>query len=167
MHKAARKEGVHLTIRSAARNFSRQKGIWERKWRGSKIRNKAARARHILKYSSMPGASRHHWGTEVDLNAFNNDYFSRGRGKKEYRWLRKNAGRVGFCQPYSAKGVQRPHGYSEERWHWSYQPLAKLYTNQARIRLFDDMFTGFKGSETVKAIGMVDRYVLGINPGCY
>jgi len=103
----------------------------------------------------------------VDLNAFNNSYFSRGRGKREYNWLRKNAGRFGFCQPYIAKGAKRPHGYSEERWHWSYRPLAKHYTNQVRIRLFDDMFTGFKGSETAKDIGMADRYVLGINPDCY
>ncbi|MBK8672515.1 MAG: D-alanyl-D-alanine carboxypeptidase family protein [Bacteroidetes bacterium] len=30
----------------------------------------------------MPGSSRHHWGTEVDINALSNAYFSTGEGKK-------------------------------------------------------------------------------------
>ncbi|NJK84501.1 MAG: M15 family metallopeptidase [Saprospiraceae bacterium] len=44
--------------------------------------NPQERALKILKYSSMPGTSRHHWGTDIDLNSFSNSYFEQGEGKK-------------------------------------------------------------------------------------
>ena len=72
MYKAALQDGVKLKIRSATRNFTYQKGIWERKWTGQTkvggqnlaktIADPVKRAKKILRYSSMPGSSRHHWG---------------------------------------------------------------------------------------------------------
>ena len=58
----------------------------------------------ILEYSSAPGTSRHHWGTDMDINALQNDYFSnKGNGAFLYEWLQKNAAKFGFCQPYNKK----------------------------------------------------------------
>ena len=92
MHLAAAKDGIDLVIKSAARNFSYQKNIWEGKWTGSRkvegkdlsrsLKNSTKRSLKILENSSMPGSSRHHWGTDIDLNAFNNEYFTQGKGKK-------------------------------------------------------------------------------------
>jgi len=45
----------------------------------------------------MPTASRHHWGTDVDINSVDPDYFMNGTGLKEYEWLKKNAYKYGFC----------------------------------------------------------------------
>jgi LAS superfamily LD-carboxypeptidase LdcB len=177
MHEAAQADGVQLVIRSATRNFNYQKGIWERKWTGQRklssgenaahaFPNPEARALEILKYSSMPGTSRHHWGTDIDLNSFNNSYFEQGEGKKIYDWLSAHAAHFGFCQPYSPKGPKRPNGYNEEKWHWSYLPVAQPLTALAKAALKNEMITGFKGAETATDIMVVDNYVLGINDLC-
>src|SRR5882672_4662390 len=90
---AAEKEGVDLFIISATRNFDSQKKIWENKWNGktkvegrelTTISDLKERTRLILLYSSMPGTSRHHWGTDIDLNSLDNNYFSANEGLKVY-----------------------------------------------------------------------------------
>ncbi len=176
MHAAAAKDGIKLTIISATRNFEAQKGIWEAKWTGERlvddqdisktIPDSKQRALKILEYSSMPGSSRHHWGTDIDLNDLNDAHFQSGEGKKVYRWLRDHAHEFGFCQPYSPKGLDRPEGYNEEKWHWSYMPISKKLTALAAQKLKDDMIDGFKGAEAAKSIGIVEKYVLGINREC-
>ncbi|MCB0613151.1 MAG: M15 family metallopeptidase [Phaeodactylibacter sp.] len=177
MYEAAKKDGVSLLIRSATRNFDYQKGIWESKWAGAlaiengKDASKAypnpqERALKILEYSSMPGTSRHHWGTDMDLNAFTNEYFEKGEGLKIYEWMTTHAAEYGFCQPYSPKGEARPYGYNEEKWHWSYLPVAQPLTALAKEKLNDGMITGFKGAEVAEEIGVVEKYVLGVNSDC-
>lgn len=176
MHAAAKKDGIKLIIKSATRNFNYQRGIWERKWTGKRkvdgknlsksIPDPVKRALKILENSSMPGSSRHHWGTDIDLNSFNNNYFRSGKGKREYDWLVANAAQFGFCQPYTAKGADRSTGYNEERWHWSYKPLSQHYTADAGFYLGDNLFRGFKGAETAGQIHIVGNYVLGINSDC-
>ncbi|MEZ5537456.1 MAG: D-alanyl-D-alanine carboxypeptidase family protein [Thiolinea sp.] len=176
MHKAAEKDGIQLVIKSATRNFDYQKQIWDGKWTGARkvegkdlsktISNPVQRALKILENSSMPGSSRHHWGTDIDLNAFTNDYFSSGKGKQEYAWLQANAARFGFCQPYTRKGDGRDSGYNEERWHWTYMPLSKPYTVDAIQLLKNNMFRDFKGAETAASVGIVENYVAGINKQC-
>ncbi|MEM9259690.1 MAG: M15 family metallopeptidase [Bacteroidota bacterium] len=178
MHAAAAADSIQLVIISATRDFARQKWIWERKWKGITLlegKEKANevypdpvdRARAILRYSSMPGTSRHHWGTDIDLNALNNRYFKQGKGKKVYDWLQANAATYGFCQTYSTKGAERPHGYEEERWHWSYLPLAKQLTDYAASALKDTDIGGFMGAEVAPEVGVLKHYVLGINRACH
>ncbi|MGB3799511.1 MAG: M15 family metallopeptidase [Lewinella sp.] len=177
MHAAAKEDGVRLRIISATRNFERQKQIWEAKWNGQRLLegtekadevypDPADRALAILRYSSMPGTSRHHWGTDMDLNALNNGYFDDGEGKQVYDWLTAHAADYGFCQPYTAKGEDRPNGYEEERWHWSFLPLATQLTDYAAERLQDDDISGFAGAEAAPRIEVVKNYVLGVNPRC-
>jgi LAS superfamily LD-carboxypeptidase LdcB len=177
MWEAARADSITLTIVSATRNFSRQKSIWEAKWTGArKIENGTnaalkypdpkTRALKILEYSSMPGTSRHHWGTDMDLNDLDNYTFEQGQGKKVYDWLQKNASKYGFCQPYTVKGKNRPNGYNEEKWHWSYIPISKQLTELAARRLQDEMIGGFEGAQTALSIGIVKKYVLGVNKNC-
>ncbi|NJK84502.1 MAG: M15 family metallopeptidase [Saprospiraceae bacterium] len=77
-----------------------------------------------------------------------------------------NAAKYNFCQPYTAKGEARPYGYEEERWHWSYLPIAQPLTTLAAQSLTDTMIEGFKGAETATKIDVVKKYVLGINQNC-
>jgi LAS superfamily LD-carboxypeptidase LdcB len=114
----------------------------------------------------MPGSSRHHWGTDIDLNDLVNSAFESGHGKKTYEWLSANASKYGFCQPYTFKDDKRPSGYNEEKWHWSFVPVSKLLTEFASKNLRDEMITGFQGAEVAKEIGVVEKYVLGINRQC-
>lgn len=166
MFEAADKEGIVLKIISGTRNFGRQKEIWEGKWtRFAKDAPHAKdRALKILEYSSMPGSSRHHWGTDIDINELENRHFEKGgKHEKTYKWLTEHAHEYGFCQPYTAG---RPSGYREEKWHWSYTPLSKILLEQYKNNLSDADITGFKGAETATEIGIVKNYVLGINSAC-
>ena len=177
MWEAAKSDGITLTILSATRNFNYQKAIWEKKWGGSSmlsdgtlasiISDHEQRAIKILLYSSMPGTSRHHWGTDIDLNSFDNSWFETGQGLKIYSWLVDNGSNFGFCQVYTKKGTSRPLGYEEEKWHWSYIPLAKKLTQYAKMHLDNSMISGFEGAKTASEIDIVNKYVLGINPNCY
>ncbi len=174
MYNRALKDGLRLQIISATRNFEYQKGIWEAKWTGEKLiegrENLAmttpdpkARALKILRYSSMPGTSRHHWGTDMDLNSLENSWFDSGDGLTIYNWLKQHASEFGFCQPYTSG---RSTGYQEEKWHWSYMPVSRELTNLAEKQLKNEMITGFKGSESAPMIDVVKNYVLGINQEC-
>ena len=166
MSEAAQKQGISLQIISATRTFGQQKAIWEGKW--TRFAKDAPapkdRALKILEYSSMPGSSRHHWGTDMDLNELNNAAFEPGgKYQKVYTWLTAHAQEYGFGQPYTAG---RSTGYHEEKWHWSYLPLSRPLLAQYRQRLSENDVTGFQGAETATEIGIVKNYVLGINPAC-
>ena len=177
MRDAASERGITMVIKSATRNFDYQKGIWERKYTGTTvlsdgtnvatdIKDTKDKCLKILEYSSMPSTSRHHWGTDIDINSFNNKYFESGEGKKLYTWMLTHAKDYGWCQPYTLHGPDRPHGYFEEKWHWSYMPLSQTLTRQAEAEFKDEMISGFMGSESATEIGVVEKYVLGINKSC-
>ena len=176
MHAAAAEEGISLVVISAMRTFNHQGRIWNDKWNGRQMLegNKNAtsiadpfeRAREILRFSAMPGTSRHHWGTDIDLNSLVNSYFELGKGKRVYEWLQVNASRFGFCQPYTARDGQRPDGYEEEKWHWSYLPVAGKYLEAFRDSIGYDHIRGFDGWETAAELRVIENYVLGINEKC-
>lgn len=166
MWEAAQKDGISLKIISSTRNFEQQKNIWEGKWTrfARETPEPKARALKILEYSSMPGSSRHHWGTDIDLNDLNNAAFEgKGPHKKVYDWLTAHAAEYGFCQPYTAG---RPHGYQEEKWHWSYTPLSKPFLAQYKTEITDADIRGFQGAHLAAEIEAVKHYVLGIELLC-
>ncbi len=175
MYVEAAKKGIELKILSATRSFSSQKRIWEAKWSGRrKVEGKdlskaipfgVSRAKKILEFSAMPGTSRHHWGTDLDLVALNNQYFESGRGKEIYEWLDENASEYGFYQPYTAREF-RETGHSEEKWHWSYLPVAKPLTKKYGEYLDNEKITGFLGEDTAEDIDIVKNFVMGVDEKC-
>ena len=175
MKQAADEAGISLRIISATRTFKHQKRIWEAKWNGTRkvegsdlsrtIPDPAQRARKILEYSSMPGTSRHHWGTDIDINSLDPDYFETGKGRREYEWLRDNAFEFGFCQTYAQKDNERPNGYEEEKWHWTYQPISSSMLKQYQAKVDPSAFGGFSG-DTALEFEEVLHYVHGISQEC-
>lgn len=163
MADSAQREGISFTIVSGARNFNYQKSIWDRKWNSSDASTDLAKAKGILEYSSMPMTSRHHWGTEIDLNDLNNSYFESGQGLKEYEWLKAHANDFGFYQPYTNKSKNGRTGYNEEKWHWSYLPLAGPYLDYYNKHVTNADISGFEGAELAPKINMVKNYVNGIS----
>lgn len=162
MAKDAQKEGVSLLIISATRPFSTQKAIWERKWKERDALPELERAKNILLFSSMPGTSRHHWGSDIDINELSNAYFTQGKGLKEYQWLQKNASKYGFCQTYTSKDDGKRTGYEEEKWHWSYLPLATHFM-QRYAKLIDvSDIKGFQGSQLAAELQVIEKYVKGV-----
>lgn len=158
-----------IPIVSALRNLTYQAGIWNRKWNGeySNITNPVLRGLGILEYSSMPGTSRHHWGTDLDFYSLSNGAFDQGVGKTIYNWLLKNAAKYGFCQPYTAG---RCAGYYEEKWHWSFIPISEklradwnsIYGNLPICNWVSKV--KFEGSNSVGI--MASAYVNTINKNC-
>jgi len=129
-----------------------------------KLKTYEATAKKILEYSSMPSTSRHHWGTDIDINSLESDYFKSGKGKLEYEWLTKNEPKYGFYQVYTSKKNGRT-GYSEEEWHWSYLPLANIYLSKYNTLIKLNDIKGFKGFESARKIDVIKDYVNGIE--CY
>lgn len=165
MRERALKDGVTLAIASATRNFEYQKNLWNNKWDALST-NGTERFKKILEYSAVPGTSRHHWGTDIDINAATLEYFRTPKGTLVYEWLNKNAPLFGFCQPYNAKGPDRPTGYNEEKWHWSYLPIAKNLTQKYKNLIREENISGFLGEEYTPEQNLINNYVLGINSEC-
>jgi len=144
----ARLAGFELAIASSFRSFSRQLSIWNAKASGRRgVHDDEGRpvaiasltpaqcVHAILRFSALPGTSRHHWGTDLDVYdaaAIAPDYALElsprevspgGVFDPLHSWLdaRMAAGEShGFYRPYS---VDRG-GVAPERWHLSYAPLA-------------------------------------------
>lgn len=163
MYEAAKKDGVTLTIISATRTFDQQRAIWEKKWLRPQYKNWTSiqKAEDIMKFSSMPGTSRHHWGTDIDINSLENSHFSSGSGLKTYQWLCANAKDYGFYQTYTSKDGGRT-GYNEEKWHWSYHPLSGPMLEAYKNQISYSDISGFSGSEVAAEIQAIANYVLGI-----
>ena len=175
MRTMAKKEGISLKIASATRNFIYQKDLWNKKWTGKTlvdtknlkqtIPDELARFKKILEYSAVPGTSRHHWGTDIDINNAVPEYFDSEKGKKEYNWLIKNAPTFGFCQTYNER-EKRVNGYNEEKWHWSYLPIAKELTQDYKNNITKNDINNFNGDQYIEKIDLINDYVLNINPEC-
>jgi LAS superfamily LD-carboxypeptidase LdcB len=146
LRKAAQSAGIDLVPVSSFRDFDRQLAIWNGKYSGERPMLDAAgnplnaaglapreRIDAILLWSALPGASRHHWGTDLDLIDGNaNAVGLKDRLTREafapqgpfghlHRWLDEHAARFGFFRPY--RGVRS--GVQPEPWHFSFAPVAE------------------------------------------
>jgi D-alanyl-D-alanine carboxypeptidase len=167
LHDAAIDEGLEIKILSGTRSFSYQQSIWERKWEKPRYMGWDAldKALDILTYSSMPGTSRHHWGTDIDLNAFENEYFESGEGLEVYEFLNRCASTFGFQQVYTSKETtQSPRsGYEEEKWHWSYMPSSIPILNAYNELISTEDIQGFQGASQAESVKIIQNYVNGIS----
>jgi LAS superfamily LD-carboxypeptidase LdcB len=146
MRRAAENDGLDLIAVSSFRDFDRQLLIWNAKWRGERVMNDAhgrpldarhladdARVDAILLWSALPGASRHHWGTDVDLidrravpptyrpELTAAEFGPGGPFAALFEWLEAHAARYGFFRPF--RGVRS--GVQPEPWHFSFAPVAE------------------------------------------
>lgn len=161
---AAKNDGISLNLVSAFRSYSHQKRIWENKW-GNSADDDTGKAKSILRYSSFPGTSRHHWGTDVDFNSVSLSFWNTAQGKKIHNWLTKNGPQFGFCQIY-APG--RGKGYSDEPWHWTHAYTASQYYNQlSNPQVLNTAISqDIKGAAAVRKIpDEMMSYITGIS-GC-
>lgn len=145
MRDAAAGAGIDLVPRSSFRDFSAQLAIWNAKWAGERplYDRRGARLERgqlddmqmletILSWSAIPGGSRHHWGSDVDVidaasvpaggtvELLPAEYALDGMFGRLSAWLEENMRRFGFFRPY---GTDRG-GVSPEPWHLSYAPVA-------------------------------------------
>lgn len=152
---AADEAGVELGIVSGFRDYERQLAIWNAKARGErKLLDRSEKPidfhnasqeevlRSILVWSAIPGASRHHWGTEVDIfdakikskaNVNLTIEESESDFEKLYAWLDKNIHRFPFHRPYQ----EDLGGVAREPWHLSYSPLSRQLELEYTLDVFE------------------------------
>ena len=171
MYDAALADSVHLKLTSGHRTYQEQVYEWELRWNNPRtetiFENEIEKARYILQYRAMPGTTRHHWGTDIDLNSFELAYFESQEGQAVYNWLKENAENYGFYQPYTPYNEKRPYGYREEKWHWSYKPLARHMLNKYLEVITIHDITGFEGDRTAVLIPVISIWVCSVNPKLY
>lgn len=163
---------IPFIVVSATRNYTYQNGIWQRKWDDllPKLHEPQKIAEQILKLSSMPGTSRHHWGTDIDITSVSSSYFRNDKkGIILYQWLQKNLPKYGFCQPFNEG---RKGGYLPEEWHWSYKPISSQYIAQYKAILDSEpdkiiQRLNFTGHDKITLESLVKQYVLTVNSECY
>lgn len=95
----------------------------------------------ILRTSTAPGVSRHHLGSDADFfDTTPQNWTDDGPQAANYRWLRANAAPYGFLQTYTAASAAATPAISEERWHWSYAPVAEAVLGF--VRAHEDVIEG-------------------------
>jgi D-alanyl-D-alanine carboxypeptidase len=168
MRAAAARDGLQLIVVSGHRSFDHQRAIWERKWNSEALAalSPTERAEAILRTSALPGTSRHHWGTDIDLNSVEPSYFEEPEGRATYAWLSANAANFGFCQVYTEASHAASRGYDAEPWHWSYMPQAQGRLAAFVARVPATSLSGFEGDEVVEALDPIQRFVAGVDPRC-
>ena len=138
MEAAAKRDGIYLKIVSAYRGFERQKLIWNNKY--EKFTNDFSlepekAISEIIRFSTVPGTSRHHWGTDIDIidgnfpdeeNVLVSEKFEKdGLFYNMKNWLDNNSENFGFYLTYTNDKNRK--GFEFEPWHYSYKPVSVKY----------------------------------------
>ncbi|MGQ4275704.1 M15 family metallopeptidase [Pseudidiomarina sp. E22-M8] len=160
MHSAAAEAGVALDIASGFRDFERQRAIWNRKFHGKAPLYSSNGAEldysslavgeivaAIMTWSALPGGSRHHWGTDLDvydprpfaagkrsLQLVPEEYDEGGPCHELALWLQRHAHDFGFFFPYR----QFRGGVAAEPWHLSYRSLATQAQQQLTLEVLEN-----------------------------
>lgn len=161
MQEQAKQAGFNLQPASTFRDFQRQQMIWNAKFAGVRPvldqNSQPLDITHltteqlchaILHWSALPGASRHHWGTDLDI--YDPDLLPEGTTLQlepwEYQqggyfydltqWLSENMAEYGFYRPFTSTDS----AVAEEPWHLSYHPLSEQYESQLTPALLRDVW---------------------------
>lgn len=179
MKKAAYSDGIDIKIVSSYRSYERQRSIWERKYLRytDDDRMKPIEAiDKIIEYSTIPGTSRHHWGTDIDIidgyqkvkgdvldpHKFGEDQ-PFGNLKK---WMDENAKTYDFHLVYT--NVTGRRGFKYEPWHYSYAPISKPMLTEFRKKnimqlLKDEDFYGCEHFTEGFLTNYIEDNILDIN----
>ncbi|HJQ64241.1 MAG TPA: M15 family metallopeptidase [Burkholderiales bacterium] len=188
MKVAAARERFDIEIVSAFRDFAAQQRIWDTKYRGERplydaqgnVRNHAElRPLELIEaiacWSAVPGGSRHHWGSEIDVidrAAVPDGYRVRllpaeteagGVFHRLHQWLDENMALYGFFRPYRTyRG-----GVFPEPWHLSYAPVSTVAIKLLTPGVFAETVrtSGILGRETLleRIEAVYERYVTNVD----
>ena len=135
MKKAAYQDGISIEILSSYRSFERQLAIFERKYlqyTEDEGMEPLQAIDKIIEYSTIPGTSRHHWGTDIDIidaskktegDVLVPSKFEEGGPFADLKaWMDVHAREYGFYLVYTNESKRR--GFKYEPWHYSYAPLS-------------------------------------------
>lgn len=130
----AKAAGFDICVISSYRNYAYQNGIWERKYKANATKGIKGikNIEKIIEYSTIPGTSRHHWGTDIDiidmtkgipLDPLHEKHFNPGGQMHKFKlWLDENANKYGFYLVYTHDKNRK--GFKYEPWHFTYKPIS-------------------------------------------
>ncbi|MDA8786693.1 M15 family metallopeptidase [Porticoccaceae bacterium] len=155
--------GFDLRLCSGFRSFDRQLHIWNAKLSGLRpvVDDRGAlinlellspwqQIQAVMRWSALPGASRHHWGTDIDIYdraAMPADYQlqlipaeveGQGMFAPMHDWLDEKLADQGFYRPYGTD----TGGVAPERWHISYRPLAQTFAQGLTAEVLEQRLQG-------------------------
>lgn len=182
MRKAAAKAGIDIKVVSGHRSYNRQREIWNAKYsifisKGLSPKNAI---REIITYSTLPGTSRHHWGTEIDIidnaNTQSGDvlltekFYGDGPSSALRSWMNQNAVDYGFLEVYTDQPNRK--GFAHEPWHYTYYSLSKAYLeiliNHAISEIAkDEQLLGREFLDSEFFNSYKAEHILGINPALF
>lgn len=179
MRKAALADGIDIKIVSGYRSFDRQAVIFERKY--LKYTDDGMEPldaiEKIIEYSTIPGTSRHHWGTDVDLIDGNpsvdgdvlvaSKFGTDGPFEKFKLWMDENSEKFDYYLVYTNNPKRR--GFKYEPWHYSYAPLSRPMLKTFRLKnilkqLKAEDFLGSDDLTTEFVKTYIEDNILDINP---
>lgn len=179
MSAEAAKSGFKIKVVSSYRNYAHQNRIWERKYKKFTAEGlmPIEAIKKIIEYSTIPGTSRHHWGTDIDIvdgNApqpkgllLEKNFEGDGPFCKFKEWLDEHANSFGFYLVYTDKKDRK--GFKYEPWHYSYAslsiPMLKAYQ---KLNISEELKKSNLLGSTHFTPEFIDQYikenVLDINP---
>jgi LAS superfamily LD-carboxypeptidase LdcB len=130
MRSHAAKDGIKIHSYSSYRSFDHQAGIFNRKYTAysKNVKDPKQVIREIIKYSTIPGTSRHHWGTDLDMIDESQtrpkavldtpNFLEGGVYHNFYQWMLKHGNSYGFYEAYT--NDPKRTGFEFEPWHWSF-----------------------------------------------
>ncbi|HXJ97489.1 MAG TPA: M15 family metallopeptidase [Gelidibacter sp.] len=179
MKNAALNEDIAIQVVSSYRNFDHQNRIWERKYK-SFIQQGLSPEKaidKIIEYSTIPGTSRHHWGTDMDLIDANavqpksvlspSHFEGNGCFVNFKKWMDTHSRDYGFYLVYTNNPQRK--GFKYEPWHYSYKSLSCDYLHDYRKLNLKNILgeASLLGHEYLTD-SFLDRYytgnILDINP---
>lgn len=190
LQKKAAIEGFDLQIISAFRNYERQLAIWNAKASGGKVilahdstpldisqMSPKEIIFAILRWSALPGCSRHHWGTDIDIFDANtqkkddvelviSECEGSGPAASLHLWLSdviRQDKAFGFYRPYQTER----NGISPEPWHLSHYPQARRISSYFTFSIFKQNIETsdliFKSEILENASEIFERFVMNID----
>lgn len=187
----AREQGFGLQVASAYRSFDRQLAIWNMKARGERsvldgngqvldlsAMSERERVWAILRWSALPGASRHHWGTDFDiydsialddgeaLQLTLEETQQGGPFYDMYEWLNGYLATDNslFFRPY----LNDLGGVAVEPWHLSYRPLSEVFASSQKREAIKSLLlsAGFelKDAVMIDFDEIYERFVVNVCP---
>jgi LAS superfamily LD-carboxypeptidase LdcB len=186
---AAADAGIDLVPVSSFRDFNRQLGIWNAKCRGERALfdrdgqpldpaalDEDELVSTILHWSALPGASRHHWGTEIDVidglateagvapRLMPDEYVPGGRYARLAAWLDGHLESHGFYRPYA----HDRGGVQPEPWHLSHAATAEAalqsFTPALLAEALQGVELGAAGVVSARLPEIFERYVRNVDP---
>ena len=180
MKKAAYQDGIDLSIVSSYRSFDRQTAIFERKYLAytdEEGMEPLEAVDKIIEYSTIPGTSRHHWGTDIDITdgriktdgdvLVTEKFGPGGPFERLKQWMDEHSGEYNYYLVYTDNPKRR--GFKYEPWHYSYAPLSVPMLASFRKKnilhlLQKEDFLGSEHFTTGFIRSYVQNHMLDINP---